>query len=295
MPKVVLRGVTFLLALALFCQANVLAESESWQNLLDKDLSKWEIYIGVPHKSVEIPGREPSKSEDGTKGEPLGLGNDPLNIFTVKMVDDEPVLHITGEIYGGLTTLDEFDSYHLQLQFRWGEKKWPPRVNRKRDSGILIHCVGRHGAFWNVWMRCLECQVQEGDCGDFIPLAGSRASMRAKPNREGKRPIYDPQGEVLQTVGYATHGPSEEKPNGEWNTIDVYTVGDKAVFVVNGTPNMAIFNTRQHSRDGDIPLTRGRIQIQSEAAEVEYRRIRLRPIDSFPEPLSEHVDRAKND
>ena len=45
-----------------------------WQNLLDESLSKWELFMGVPHKSVEIPGYEKSKSQDGKKGVPLGLG-----------------------------------------------------------------------------------------------------------------------------------------------------------------------------------------------------------------------------
>lgn len=266
-------------------------EHGEWQNLLDEDLSQWEVYLGVPHKSVSIPGREPSPSEDGTTGEPLGLGNDPLDIFTVKMISGEPILQITGEIYGGLTSRDEFESYHLQLQFRWGDKKWPPRENKLRDSGVLIHCVGRHGAFWNVWMRSLECQIQEGDCGDFIPLAGSRATMPVRPDTLDKRPVYDPDGVMKTNSGYTDHGPSQEMPHGEWNTVDIYAVGEQAVFAINGTPNMALFDTRQNSADGEIPLTRGKLQIQSEGAEIEYRRVRLRTIDGFPAELSKYTRR----
>lgn len=267
--------------------------SAEWQTLLDEDLSKWEVFIGVPHKSVEIPGRPSSGSEDGTKGEPLGL-SDPLNVFSVEMVDGEPVLKITGEIYGGLTSLEEYDSYHLSLQFRWGEKKWPPRLNRKRDSGLLLHCVGKHGAFWNVWMRCLECQIQEGDCGDFIPLAGTGASVPVRTIEGRGRKIYDPKG-ALEKAGYTTHGPSKEMPNGEWNTIEAYTIGDTAVFVVNGTPNMVLFDTWQHGPNwkGKVPLTRGKIQIQSEAAEIEYRRIKMQPITEFPAELAEYVKKPE--
>ena len=245
-----------------------------------------------PHKSVHVPGGPSSDSEDGISGQPVGLG-DPLNIFSVRMTNGEPVLHITGEVYGGLTTIEEFESYHLSLQFRWGEKKWPPRLNKKRDSGLLFHCVGKHGAFWNVWMRSLECQIQEGDCGDFIPLAGSQATLLAQPESIGKQPIYDPHGTAVKDAGYATRGPSEEKPLGEWNTVEVFTVGDQAVFVINGTPNMSIFDTRQNSPEGQIPLKRGRLQIQSEAAEIEYRRVKLRTIDRFPAELAEHLQPAR--
>lgn len=265
--------------------ANLVVAQDDWKNLLDKDLSQWEAYIGVPHKSVKIEGREPSKSKNGSNGdEPLGLNNDPLNIFSTEEVDGEPVLKITGEIYGGLTSLEEFDSYHLSLEFRWGEKKWAPRLEKIRDSGLLIHCVGKHGAFWNVWMQSLECQIQEGDCGDFIALAGTRATMPVK--KKGKRNFYDAKSEVFEEVrGKVPHGPSKEKPHGQWNTIEVYTIGQKAVFVVNGTPNMAITKTLQ-TVDGELkPLTKGKLQIQSEAAEVEYRRIKIRSIKAFPEEL----------
>ena len=263
--------------------ANLALADDDWKNLLDKDLSQWEPYVGIPHKSVKIEGREPSKSKNGTNGgEPLGLNNDPLNIFSAEMVDGEPVLKISGQIYGGLTSREEFDSYHLSLEFRWGEKKWEPRLDEIRDSGLLIHCVGEHGAFWNVWMQSLECQIQEGDCGDFIALAGTRATMPVR--KKGKRSFYDAKSEVFEEVrGKVPHGPSKEKPVGEWNTIEVYAVGQKAVFLVNGTPNMAMTKTLQ-TVDGKLkPLTRGKLQIQSEAAEVEYRRIKIRSIKSIPE------------
>ncbi|MGL4462831.1 MAG: hypothetical protein ACRC1K_11835 [Planctomycetia bacterium] len=80
----------------------------------------------------------------------------------------------------------------MSLQFKWGEKKWEPRKNDKRDSGLLLHCVGKHGAFWNVWMRSLECQIQEGDCGDFIALAGSGCNVRVRKEPGAYHPIFDP-------------------------------------------------------------------------------------------------------
>lgn len=269
--------------------ANQVFGDDDWKNLLDKDLSQWETYVGVPHKTVKIEGREPSKSKNGTNGgKPLGLNDDPLNIFSAEIVDGEPVLKITGEIYGGLTTLEEFESYHLSLEFRWGEKKWEPRLNQIRDSGLLVHCVGKHGAFWNVWMQSLECQIQEGDCGDFIGLAGTRVTMPVR--KKGKRNQYDANSKVFEEVGgKVPHGPSKEKPVGEWNTIEVYAIGQKAIFVVNGTPNMAFVKALQKV-DGEMkPLTKGKLQIQSEAAEVEYRRIKIRSIKSFPEEMQSLV------
>ncbi|MCM8538296.1 MAG: DUF1080 domain-containing protein [Lentisphaeraceae bacterium] len=258
--------------------------AEEWQNLLDKDLSQWEIFVGVPHESVLIPGMPPSTSKNGTKGTPLGLNNDPLKIFSMIEENSEPVLKISGQIYAGLSTLNEYENYHFKCEFKWGDKKWEPRLNKLRDSGILFHANGKHGAFWNVWLSSLECQVQEGDCGDFIPLAGPSAKTTLKhvPNR--KRPYFDPSGKTLETANYVSHSPSEEKPHGVWNTIEIFTIGQKSVFVVNGTPNMILYETTQKDPNGPgrIPLTSGRIQIQSEAAEVYYKNIQLKKITEFP-------------
>ena len=71
-------------------------------------------------------------------------------------------------------------------------------------------------------------------------------------------------------------------PHGEWNTVEIYTIGDKMVHIVNGDLNMVLLNTRQKTKEGEAPLTKGQIQIQSEAAEIYYRDIKLTPIKEFP-------------
>jgi hypothetical protein len=50
---------------------------------------------------------------------------------------------------------------------------------------------------------------------------------------------------------------------------------------------MVLFDARQRSANSNsmIPLTRGRIQIQSEAAEIYYRDIMIESIAAFPEAL----------
>ena len=54
------------------------------------------------------------------------------------------------------------------------------------------------------------------------------------------------------------------------------------VFLSNGKVNMVLHNTRQKTAHGPAPLAKGQIQIQSEAAEVYYRDIKIRPIKKFP-------------
>src|SRR5262249_2657044 len=63
---------------------------------------------------------------------------DPNHVFTVK----DGMIRITGEEFGALTTGGNFGNYHLIAEWKWGEKTWAPRLERSRDSGILLHCVG---------------------------------------------------------------------------------------------------------------------------------------------------------
>ncbi len=55
--------------------------------------------------------------------------------------------------------------------------------------------------------------------------------------------------------------------------------------VVNGKVNMRLFNSRQIVDGKEIPLTKGKIQLQSEGAEIFYRDIKLRAIKEVPDEL----------
>lgn len=253
--------------------------------LLDKDLSNFEIWMGIPHTSVKgLPAGTPT-SEDCHKGTPMGLDADVKNVFSVEEDGGETILHISGEIYGGLTTLKEYENYHLSLKVKWGDKKWAPRLTSLRDSGILYHCHGPHGTFWNVWKSSLEFQVQETDLGDFIQIAGPRAEIRTSAVEGSTRPRFDSASETYSS-GYISAYPEPDVPHGEWNQLDLYTVGDTSVHVVNGLIVMVVENARE--KDG-TPLTRGQIQIQSEAAECFYKDIKISQITEFPENIKSQL------
>ncbi|MDO6801316.1 ThuA domain-containing protein [Wenyingzhuangia sp. 1_MG-2023] len=253
-------------------------------SMLDKKLSNWDIWMGIPHTSVK--NLEAPKFDNVMKKEgiPLGLHNDPKQVYSVIEENGEPVLKITGEIYGGLTSKDEFQNYHFSAQFKWGEKKWEPRLKTKRDSGIIYHAKGPHGAFWKTWMSCLEFQVQEGDCGDFFPLGTLKGDTPAdsKTNSKGKTyHVYNPKSKTYFT-GSVSKSELHEKPNGEWNTIEIYCLGDESIHLVNGHVVNRVKNARQKINGKMIPVTKGKIQIQSEAAEVYYKDIVITPIKKFP-------------
>lgn len=257
----------------------------AWVNLIDKNLSQWELWMGVPHSSVTgLPeGTYQAENLKTNKGTPMGLDNDVKNVFSVIEQAGEPVLKITGEVYGGLTTINNYKNYHLTTQFKWGEQKWAPRLTAKRDSGILFHCQGEHGKFWNVWKACQEFQIQETDIGDFIPLAGPAAKVRSEfIEGSTKFTKYDPKGKLQLTQRYTSASKELDAPFGEWNTLDLYALGDLAVFMVNNEVVMVI---EESIDSASKKLASGQIQIQSEGAELYYRGMKIRQITELPQSI----------
>jgi hypothetical protein len=236
-----------------------------------KDLTGWDTWLGKPHGGKEV----------------IGLNKDPRGVFRVVQEDGQPAIRISGEVFGALTSRKEFGNYHLRLEFKWGKAKWPPREKQVRDSGLLYHCVGEQGAAGSNWMESLECQIEEHDCGDFWSVAGPIVEVRGE-RKDGKGAvIYDPQGKnfLVPSPGIPRRiikGSDNEKPTGEWNTLELFTVGQTSVHVVNGKANMVLRKARHQVGDQVVPLTRGKIQIQSEGAEVFYRNISIRPISEIP-------------
>jgi len=88
---------------------------KEWEVLLDKDLSKWDKFIGVPHYTLCLEGYEKG---NGIKGTPIGLNNDPLNVLSAVEIDGDVALKISGQIYGGISTKKEFENYHLTLMYK---------------------------------------------------------------------------------------------------------------------------------------------------------------------------------
>jgi hypothetical protein len=300
-----MQRLLIVLTISLLLGTDVSAQelTRQWTPLLSQDGKYFDAFIGIPHISLtSLPGW--NKGDGMNTGTPLGLNNDPLHVFTIEMQEGKPVLHVSGEIYGGYSTKKEFENYHLRAQVKFGEKTYAPRLGAKRDNGILYHGQMPHGQFWHVWLRSQEFQVQEGDMGDFFALAGTSMDIHAKKKDTAARArwIYDPNAAIHtfassgtpanRSSGISANNVAHlagdfENPHGEWTTLDLYCFGDKAIHVINGHVVMVLENSRTAETDGTSkPLTRGKIQFQSEGAEAYYRNVEIRKIDKLPD-LSE--------
>lgn len=277
-------GGLMLAALFMGARANAATEG-AWTSLLDESLSRWEIYLGVPDPSLTVPGY--TRAADPKQVQPLGLNNDPLCVFTVKMIEGEPVLHITGQIFGVISTRADYGNYHFRVQMRWGTAKHAPRADKPRDSGILYHCFSRYvGTPTEQWTRSLECQVQEKDIGDLYALGG-RADVAAEqysiPGAAKPFWRYAPGQPLREFIGRCSHGSDyNERPNGEWNTVEVIAVGNRSLHILNGRVVNVLHNTRNGTVQPATPLVSGPIQLQSEGAECEYRRVEIRSLSAMP-------------
>ncbi len=214
-----------------------------------------------------------------------GRDIDPKNVFTVQ----DGMIRISGEEWGGITSNEEFENYRLIVEFKWGGQTFDPRLENARDSGILLHSVGEDGASDGIWMHSIECQVIEGGTGDFIVVGdGSKdfsITSPVAPQMQGNSYIFQPKGELATIntgrINWYGRDPNwkdvidfrgsqdVEKPVGEWNKVECVVEGDEITIFLNGV----LVN---HA--SNVKPSKGRIQIQSEGAEMFFRKVEFRTL-----------------
>jgi hypothetical protein len=283
--QIVLAG--FLGVVIFACQVPKEEETQFRSLFNGSDLEGWETYIGVPPGYIDLPGM--GKDENGNYINPVGLNKDPLDIFTIVEEDGEPAVRVSGQINGALATTEEFENYHFRMEAKWGDQKWPPGSDRLRNSGLLYHGTGDYGQGLGVWKKSHECQVMETMFGDSYRMGDTYCSIRATLPEGSDRYVYDPEAELVE-FGEDKKGGKicskskmNEKPLGEWNVIEVLCMGDTSIHVINGLVNMVNVDSHLEENGSIIPLTKGNIQLQSEGAEVFFRKMEIRPISGIPE------------
>ena len=227
------------------------------------------------------------KSLDGwyTYIKDRGKNVDPKKVFTVQ----NRMIRISGEEFGCITSNDEFENYKITVVFKWGEITHEPRIDKARDSGLLLHSVGEDGGSDGTWMHSIECQIIEGGTGDFIVVGdGSRnfsVTCPVAPVQQGGSHVFQPSGNMVTInsgrINWFARDPGWkdikgfrgtediEKHVGKWNRIECIVKDKEIIVYLNGTLVNHAF---------DVKPQKGRIQIQSEGAEIFFKRIVLNPL-----------------
>jgi hypothetical protein len=275
---------TLAIATLLLISLNAVAAGKpnDWQPLLDSTFSKFDVYLSYRGDQIMsvLKGTAPADLK------PVGLNPPGQTVFTMIEQDGKPVLRISGEIYGCAVTRQEFANYHFRASFKWGEKKWEPRLTELKDSGILYHSRGDFGVdYWKSWALSQEFQVIEHGIGEYWRQATSGFDIRADPKAPGaEAPKWNPKAPWMAFTGSNNHalaGSDEDRP-GQWNTLELVCFEDRCVHIANGKVVMALKNARYQDGDKVLPMTGGKLQIQSESAEVFYRDIEIRSIPKMP-------------
>jgi hypothetical protein len=212
------------------------------------------------------------------------------------VVMEQEMLHILGNEVtaepaepGYIATNQEFENVHIRVEYKWGVKRFAPRSETKRDNGILYGLVGED----KVWPRCIECQIEEGDVGDYFLVDGVRGVQARHhnglfgqgftPNGWGSFPV--PAAKPGETPPEPSTGRKIKDGNFEnldaWNVVEVIWQGDRSAHIVNGrTVNVASMLQQPDPQNAGkfIPLTRGKIAIEIEFAEIWFRRIEVKAL-----------------
>lgn len=270
---------------AAFVNASFAQEGE-WKSLLDKDLTQWNTYLSFRHE-LGYNGNAP-KDKGGALINPVGYNKDETEVFSTSIDNGETILRISGEIYGCIFTKAEFENYHLKLKVKWGSRKDDPRKDKLKDSGVLYHSIGKSGVdYWRSWMLSQEFQIMEGHMGDYWPIATSGIDIRAYLPEGDMNSVADASQPFLSfgsggTESFCLRSENAESRAGEWTTLELVTFQDKSLHIVNGKVVMILKNSRYQDGHKTVPLTKGKIQLQSEAAEVFFKDVQIRSINALP-------------
>ncbi len=222
-----------------------------------------------PHGKLKALFNGKNLSGFGTFLEKHGVNNDPDKIFQV----ENGTLHISGAEFGGLVTTKEYQNYYLRAEFKWGEKMYPPRLGKARDSGIQFHITGP----LQVWPRMMEFQVSEGNTGDLwlikgpaLEVGGKRyqSTAEAGPDQYVRLPRIG-RGPLQNVTGFRQPVGEVENAQGEWNVLELVADHDRVVQYVNG-------KLVNEGTNGNT--TRGKIDFESEGAEVYFRNMAIAPL-----------------
>jgi hypothetical protein len=218
-----------------------------------------------------------------------GKNSDPDRVITI----EDGRIHLykhapegSTVVMGYIATEKEYGDFHIRFQYRWGAKKFAPRFALKRDAGFYYHITGPDA----VWPRSLQYQIQEGDVGDLLALYGMQLDTWIDPNTSDKEqstyqdPEHGGEQRVLggTGIGYQRRLPGAFEVPG-WNTAEVIARGASTVHILNGHVVNQGRNIRlRNPQDASTarPLTRGRIALEIEAAEIEFRRVEIRTLEN---------------
>jgi len=164
-----------------------------------------------------------------------------------------------GKPEGHLVSTAAYRDYRLEAEYRFPDKGG--------NCGILVH-ASKPRALYKMFPQSIEVQMMSGDAGDFwciqedIKVPDMEKRRPRKPNEKWGGAEGDARRILNLTDG-------SEKPLGQWNTMVIEARGRSVTVWVNG----------DKVNDGfDSTADRGKIALQAEGTEVEFRKVEIGPL-----------------
>jgi hypothetical protein len=149
-----------------------------------------------------------------------------------------------------MVTKKEYADYVLKVKWRW------PADGKGGNSGVLLHVQDE-----KYWPTSIEAQMLTGRAGDLLLTNPPDAKLEFEMTRQ------DPKLErCFRRI--ETKEPVEKKL-GEWNEMEVTCRGGDITLAVNGLKV-------NEGKNGN--LRSGRIGLQSEGAEIEFKDVVIKSL-----------------
>ena len=158
---------------------------------------------------------------------------------------------------GHLLTDETFEDYRLEVEYRF--------AGEPGNAGVLIH-ASTPRALYRMFPQSVEVQMMHQNAGDFWSIVED-IKVPDMELRRGPRENWGSTGDKQRRTPNLTDG--SENPVGEWNRMVIEAVDRSIKVWVNG-------DLVNHGFDATAD--RGRIALQAEGSEVEFRKVRLTPI-----------------
>jgi hypothetical protein len=159
-----------------------------------------------------------------------------------------------GKPGGHLISNDDYENYRLRVEYRF--------AGTPGNCGVLIH-ASTPRALYKMFPKSIEVQMENKNAGDFWCIQENINTVNMEERRGPKNEWGVSEGKQRRIKNLTDNS---EKPAGEWNIMVIECVRSSVkVWVNNDLVNYG-FN---------CTANKGKIAIQAEGSEVEFRKIEL--------------------
>jgi hypothetical protein len=155
---------------------------------------------------------------------------------------------------GHLLTDREYENYRLEVEYRF--------AGEPGNCGVLVHASGSRNLY-KMFPKSIEVQMMHGNAGDFWCIVEDIKVPDMEARRGPKENWGITEGKGRRILNLTDNS---EKPLGEWNRLVIECRADTITVWLND-------DLVNHGYEATA--SKGKIALQAEGAEVEFRKVEL--------------------